>query len=137
MKKALENCGKLKTVVGVGNGGFEGTSRGLKPQGQLSLPLQGLVLITFLYLSLVSFVKPSHKSCKVGLFSGYHHPSPIIDRSGRWFTISQSPACRLLLFYLQLLSPALEWVAAPKAFPTKPFAACCICLLGVLCWRLL
>lgn len=32
MKKALENCGKLKTVVGVGNGGFEGTSRGLKPQ---------------------------------------------------------------------------------------------------------
>lgn len=91
-----------------------------------------------MYLSLASFVKRLHKSCKVRLFSGYHHPSRIIDRSGRWFSISPSPASRLLLFYLRLLSPMLGQGAAPKAFQTKPFAACwCafwVCSPGV-CFR--
>lgn len=105
--------------------------------GQLSLCLQGLVLIILLYLSLASFVKRSHKSCKVRLFSGYHHPSLIIDRSGRWFTIPPSPACCLLLFYPAMAQPHAGVERSPQTFQTKPFAACCVRLLGVLFWCLL
>lgn len=43
----------------------------------------------------------------------------------------------VLLFCLQPLSPMLEQGAGPKAFQTKPFAASCVYLLGVLSWRLL
>lgn len=51
-------------------------------QGGYHCLLRRLVLITFLYLSLTSFIKPSHKSCKVRLFSGYLHSSRMIDQGG-------------------------------------------------------
>lgn len=51
-------------------------------QGGYHCLLHRLVLITFLYLSLTSFIKPSHKSCKVRLFSGYLHSSQMIDQGG-------------------------------------------------------
>lgn len=51
-------------------------------QGGYHCLLRRLVLITFLYLSLTSFIKPSHKSCKVRLFSGYLHSSQMIDQGG-------------------------------------------------------
>lgn len=53
-----------------------------KAQGGYHCLLHRLVLITFLYLSLTSFIKPSHKSCKVRLFSGYLHSSRMIDQRG-------------------------------------------------------
>lgn len=75
------------------DGGTKGDSN---PKIVISAFLQGLVLITFLYLLLVSFVKPLNKSCKARLFSGYFHPSPIIDQSRGCFAIpwvsSLSPA---------------------------------------------
>lgn len=65
------------------------------------------------------------------LFSGYHHPSQIIDRSGRWFTFPWSPACRAFVL------SATAQPHAGTAFQTKPFAVSCVYLLGVLSWRLL
>lgn len=100
--------------------------RWFEPQDISSCFSQGLVLITPLYLSLVSFVKPSHKGCKVRLFSGYHHPSPIIDWGGRWCTVLLSPVCLLPLFYPATPAPTLELSAATRASPTKLFAAHCL-----------
>lgn len=116
-EKVLENSGKLMAVSGIG-GGNGANLRRLEPQDSYLCLSQGLVLITPLYLSLVSFVKPSHKSCKVRLFSGYHHPSPIIDRRGRWGTIPPYPAC-LLLFYPVTL-PTLEWSTTSIPFQQSP-----------------
>lgn len=96
------------------DGGTKGDSN---PKIVISAFLQGLVLITSLYLLLVSFVKPLNKSCKARLFSGYFHPSPIIDRSRGVLPFLGSPACRLLLFYPVRLSTKLEWSAAPTPFP--------------------
>lgn len=73
-----------------------------------------------------TFVKPSHKGCKVRLFSGYHHPSPIIDWGGRWCTVLLSPVCLLPLFYPATPAPTLELSAATRASPTKLFAAHCL-----------
>lgn len=56
--------------------------KSLKPREVIIAFLHRLVLITFLYLSLTSFIKPSHKSCKVRLFSGYLHSSRVIDQRG-------------------------------------------------------
>lgn len=120
-------------VSGIG-GDNGGNSRRLEPQDSYLCLSQGLVLITPLYLSLVSFVKPSHKSCKVRLFSGYHHPSPIIDRRGRWGTIPPYPAC-LLLFYPVTL-PALEQITTSIPFQQSPLQLS-VSLLGVLSWCLL
>lgn len=113
--------------------------RWFEPQDISSCFSQGLVLITPLYLSLVSFVKPSHKGCKVRLFSGYHHPSPIIDWGGRWCTVLLSPVCLLPLFYPATPAPTLELSAATRASPTKLFAAHCLrapfgCALLFLFW---
>lgn len=133
-EKVLENSGKLMAVSGIG-GENGGNSWRLEPWDSYLCLSQGLVLITPLYLSLVSFVKPSHKSCKVRLFSGYHHPSPIIDRRGRWDIIPPYPAC--LIFVLSCNPPHTGIEHNLHPFPTKPFAALCVSLLGVLSWCLL
>lgn len=63
------------------NSGRRGKKK-FQAQGGYHCLLRRLVLITFLYLSLTSFIKPSHKSCKVRLFSGYLHSSRMIDQGG-------------------------------------------------------
>lgn len=60
----------------------EGGKKKFQAQGGYHCLLRRLVLITFLYLSLTSFIKPSHKSCKLRLFSGYLHSSRMIDQGG-------------------------------------------------------
>lgn len=133
IQKALENSRQLMGPGG-GNGGDRKESQA---PGQFTLPSLGLVLITLLYLSLVSFVKPSHKSCKVRLSSGYHHPSPLIDPSGRRLTIPRSAAGRLLLFHPEPSQPRAGAGQGPPGLSDKARAACCVCLLGVLSRRLL
>lgn len=72
-----------------------------------------LVLITFLYLSLPSFINPSHKSCKVRLFSGYLHSSLPIDRGG----FQCKPTCGMG-FFACLLYSLLLFQTRKACFPS-------------------
>lgn len=94
-----------------------------------------LVLITFLYLSLTSFIKPSHKSCKVRLFSGYLHSSQIIDQGGLQYKPTWVMAfflfslCSLLSFYAVIVfaqnhNHTESRSQIPELFTNTPFSCC-------------
>lgn len=85
--------------------------------------MQGLVRISFLYLSLASFVKLSH-SCKAERLKGYLCSSP----STEWLTGDggslpvPSPACLLLCFSLWGTVLSRDETPSLQAFETSPVA---------------